>query len=202
MLFEKRLQDGLTDGSTTVALRRWKKPQALPGRNYRSPIGMVACTAVEVVDTIDEATAKAAGFASIEAALDDLPGEGPITVLHLHLVDEADPRDVLSNDTRIADPEKLKRQVERYRPHLELIAVPQWTVDVYRYPVAVELSAVPAAGVGHRPVGAALTHDGVFAADRGMVETQVGSRSATDQQTVAKGDSPALVRREGPGWQI
>jgi hypothetical protein len=122
VLFEKRLQDGLTDGTITVALRRWKRPQALPGRNYRSPIGMVACTAVEVVDTIDAATAEAAGFASVEAALDDLPGEGPITVLHLHLVDDADPRDVLASDTHIADPEKLKKQVERYRPHLELIA--------------------------------------------------------------------------------
>ena len=122
MLFEKRLQDGLTDGSITVALRRWKKPQALPGRQYRSPIGMVACTGVEVVDTIDLATATAAGFPSVEVALADLPGEGPITVLHLHLVDDPDPRDLLSHDTHIADPEKLRRQVARYLPHLELIA--------------------------------------------------------------------------------
>src|SRR5690349_7680771 len=83
---------------------------------------MVACTAVEVVDTIDLATARAAGFVSVEAALGDLPGEGPITVLHLHLVDDPDPRVLLSHDTHIADPEKLKKQVERYRPHLELIA--------------------------------------------------------------------------------
>jgi len=122
VLFEKRLQDGLTDGSITVALRRWKKPQALPGRQYRSPIGMVACTAVDVVDTIDLATATAAGFPSVEAALADLPGDGPITVLTLHLVDDPDPRDLLSHDTHIADPEKLKKQVDRYRAHLELIA--------------------------------------------------------------------------------
>ena len=53
MLFERRLQAGLTDGTITVALRRWKRPQALPGRRYRSPVGMVAVTDVQVVDVID-----------------------------------------------------------------------------------------------------------------------------------------------------
>jgi hypothetical protein len=122
VLFEKRLQDGLVDGSITVALRRWARTQVLPGRRYRSPVGMVEVTQVELVDAVDEATARAAGFASVDAAMADLPGDGPITVVHLHRVDDADPRDVLSNDTHIADPEKLKRQVERYRSHLELIA--------------------------------------------------------------------------------
>jgi hypothetical protein len=122
VLFEKRLQEGLTDGTITVALRRWKRPQVLPGRQYRSPVGMVAVTDVQVVDTIDEATARAAGFASVEEALADLPGDGPITVLTMHLAGEPDPRDELSHDTHIADVEKLKRQIERYRPHFDLIA--------------------------------------------------------------------------------
>ena len=121
MLFERRLQAGLTDGTITVALRRWKRPQALPGRRYRSPVGMVAVTDVQVVDVIDDATAHAAGFESVEAALADLPGDGPITVLTMHLAGEPDPRDELSNDTHIADVEELRRQVERYRPHLDLI---------------------------------------------------------------------------------
>jgi hypothetical protein len=122
MLFEKRLQEGLLDGTITVALRRWKRPQALPGRQYRSPIGMVAVTDVSVVDEIDEATARAAGFASVQEALADLQGDGPITVLTMHLVSDPDPRDVLSRDTHIADLEKLKRQTARYLPHFELIA--------------------------------------------------------------------------------
>jgi len=122
VLFEKRLRDGLADGSITVALRRWKRTQVLPGRRYRSPDGLVAVTQVDVVDTIDDATARAAGFASVADALADLAGDGPITVVHLHRVDDADPRDVLSNDTDIADPDKLAKQVERYRPHLDLIA--------------------------------------------------------------------------------
>jgi hypothetical protein len=83
VLFERRLRDGLADGSITVALRRWKRTQVLPGRRYRSPDGLVEVTQVDVVDAIDEATAKAAGFGSVEAAVADLTGEGPITVVHL-----------------------------------------------------------------------------------------------------------------------
>jgi hypothetical protein len=122
VLFEKRLRDGLADGSITVALRRWKRTQVLPGRRYRSPDGLVEVTKVDVVDEVTPELAAAAGFDSVAAALADLAGEGPITVVHLHRVEEADPRDVLSNDTHIAEPEKLRRQVERYLPHLELIA--------------------------------------------------------------------------------
>jgi hypothetical protein len=122
VLFEKRLRDGLSDGSITVALRRWKRTQVLAGRRYRSPDGLVEVTQVDLVDEVTPDLARAAGFESVDAALADLGGDGPITVVHLHPVDDADPRDVLSNDAHIADPEKLKQQVERYRPHLELIA--------------------------------------------------------------------------------
>jgi hypothetical protein len=122
MRFERRLQDGLADGSITVALRRWSRPQVVAGRRYRSPTGLVEVTQVDVVEAVDPAMARAAGFASVEAALADLQGEGPITVVHLHRVDDPDPRDVLSNDTHIADPEKLKRQVAAYRGHFDLIA--------------------------------------------------------------------------------
>ena len=122
MLFERRLRDGLADGSITVALRRWKRTQVLPGRRYRSPDGLVAVTQVDVVDAIDEATAHAAGFASVADALADLPGDGPITVVHLHRVDDDDPRDVLSHDTHITDVDRLLQQIERYRGHFELIA--------------------------------------------------------------------------------
>jgi hypothetical protein len=122
VLFEKRLRDGLADGSITVALRRWKRTQVLPGRRYRSPDGLVEVTAVELVDAVSAELAAAAGFASADAARADLGGDGPITVVHLHRVDDPDPRDELSHDTHIAEPAKLASQVERYRPHLEIIA--------------------------------------------------------------------------------
>lgn len=123
MLFEKRLRDGLADGSVTVALRRWKRTQVRPGRRYRSPDGLVEVTRVEVVDTVDEDTARAAGFESVEAALADLgDGDAPVTVVHLHRIHEDDPRDVLANDTRIEDPDRLRAQIERYRAHFDAIA--------------------------------------------------------------------------------
>lgn len=123
MLFERRLRDGLADGSITVALRRWKRTQVLPGRRYRSPDGLVEVTAVELVDSVSPELARAAGFASAPDALADLgDGDGPITVVHLHRVEDADPRDVLSNDPVIDDVPALLRKVERYLPHLELIA--------------------------------------------------------------------------------
>ena len=122
MLFERRLLDGLADGSITVALRRWQRTQVLPGRRYRSPDGLVEVTAVEVVDAVDETMARAAGFTSVDEAIASLLGEGPITVVHLHRVDDPDPRDVLSNDTTIADLAKLQKQVAPYRAHLDLIA--------------------------------------------------------------------------------
>ena len=122
MLFERRLRDGLADGSITVALRRWKRTQVLPGRRYRSPDGLVEVTAVDVVDAIDDATARAAGFASVGEALANLAGEGPITIVHLHRVDDPDPRDVLSRDTSLPDLDRLRKQVAPYRAHLDLIA--------------------------------------------------------------------------------
>ena len=122
MLFEPRLRAGLADGSIIVALRRWKRTQVLPGRRYRSPDGLVEVTQVDLVDTIDDELARAAGFASVDAALADLDGDGPITVVHLHRVDDPDQRDLLSNDPNIADPEKVWRQIERYRAHFDLIA--------------------------------------------------------------------------------
>ena len=122
MLFEQRLRDGLADGSITVALRRWKRTQVLAGRRYRSPDGLVDVTAVHVVEAIDEPMARAAGFASVADALADLPGDGPITVVHLHRVEDADPREVLSNDTALPNLDRLRKQVAPYRAHLELIA--------------------------------------------------------------------------------
>jgi hypothetical protein len=123
MLFERRLRDGLADGSITVALRRWKRPQVLAGRRYRSPDGLVEVTAVEVVDVVTEELSRAAGFRSVAEALADLgDGDAPVTVVHLHRVDDADPRDVLADDVVIDDVPALRRKVERSLPHLELIA--------------------------------------------------------------------------------
>ena len=70
VLFERRLQRGLADGSIRLAFRRWRQPQVVGGRRYRSPIGMVAVDGVSVVGgeiTLEDA--KAAGYASVAELL-------------------------------------------------------------------------------------------------------------------------------------
>ncbi len=63
MLFERRLQDGLRDGSIRLAFRRWRRPQVVAGRRYRSPIGMVLVERVSLVSReVPEVDAHAAGM--------------------------------------------------------------------------------------------------------------------------------------------
>ncbi len=101
MLFERRLQRGLADGSIRVAFRRWRQPQVAGGRRYRSPIGLVAVDAVSVIDgqiTLEDA--QAAGYASVAELLADLQGPADSTIyrLELHATSEADPRQALASD--------------------------------------------------------------------------------------------------------
>ena len=75
MLFERRLQDGLRDGSITLAFRRWRRAQVVAGRQYRSPIGMVDVHDVSTVEgQISEDDARQAGFPSAAALLKDAQG--------------------------------------------------------------------------------------------------------------------------------
>ncbi|MEV0379208.1 hypothetical protein [Nonomuraea sp. NPDC050643] len=81
MLFERRLREGVRDGSITLAFRRWKRAQVTAGGRYRMGDGLMAeVTAVEVVtartDLTDEA-ARAAGYADRAALLSDLDARGP-----------------------------------------------------------------------------------------------------------------------------
>ncbi|MEX2080845.1 MAG: hypothetical protein WEC33_04450 [Dehalococcoidia bacterium] len=66
MLFQKRFWPGIAEGTITVAFRRWKRLQVVPGNRYRTPGGMIEVEAVAVVDplAISEADAMAAGHAS------------------------------------------------------------------------------------------------------------------------------------------
>ena len=49
MLWEQRFAPLIADGSVTVTFRRWRRRQALAGRRYRTPGGIIE------VDDIDEA---------------------------------------------------------------------------------------------------------------------------------------------------
>ena len=106
MLFERRLQRGLADGSIRLAFRRWRQPQVVGGRRYRSPIGMVAVDGVSVVGgeiTLEDA--KAAGYASVAELLEDLQGPADSTLYRLELraTSEADARQQLASNRLVED---------------------------------------------------------------------------------------------------
>ena len=82
MLFKQEHWAGLTDGSITVAFRRWKRPNAKAGRRMRFPGGWLMVDDIRVVDeaSITKADARRAGFpsvAALRAQLDEL-GDGDI----------------------------------------------------------------------------------------------------------------------------
>jgi hypothetical protein len=107
VLFEKRLREGIADGTITAALRRWKRAQVVAGGRYRTGIGLVEMTAVERVTAakLRSADARAAGFGSVRALLADAGAadRGDLYLLRFRRVDEPDPRAVLAADAEIDD---------------------------------------------------------------------------------------------------
>jgi hypothetical protein len=119
MLFERRSFEGIADGSITTTFRRWRIPQAIAGRRYRTPVGMIEVDEVATVGPADvaDADARRSGAVSARALLDDLRGDPslPITRVSFHLVHEADPRETLADDDRLddADVASIERRLEQ-----------------------------------------------------------------------------------------
>ncbi len=119
VLFERRLRDGIDDGSITVAFRRWRRSQVRVGNRYRTGTGMIEVDAVDVVAAagITDRDARRAGYASAAKALADLrgPADLPIFRLVFHRVDAPDPRDQAAHDDRLtaADVADLDRRLDR-----------------------------------------------------------------------------------------
>jgi hypothetical protein len=107
VLFEQRALRGIVDGSVTMTFRRWKRPQAVAGRRYRTPAGFIEADAVEIVRPSDvvDADARRAGYASRESLLADLRGsaESPLYRISFHFVGGPDPRHELAHDADLSD---------------------------------------------------------------------------------------------------
>ncbi|GAB3526619.1 ASCH domain-containing protein [Phytohabitans suffuscus] len=107
MLFERRLRDGIADGTITAALRRWRRLQVVAGRTYRTGAGLVEVTAADPVQPEDltPADARSAGFESVDTMLTQLhgPTDGHLYLLRFRRVAGPDPREALAADDRLDD---------------------------------------------------------------------------------------------------
>ena len=119
MRFEQRLREGIHDGSITVAFRRWKRRQVVPGGRYRTGAGMAVVDSVDVIDpaTIGADDARRAGYETVAGLLCDLRGDQDAQVFRiaLHPLAEPDPRSVLAADSRLtaADIAEISRRLAR-----------------------------------------------------------------------------------------
>lgn len=119
MLIEKRLHEGIRNGSVTVMFRRWKRRQVTAGNVYRTAAGRV------VVDEVTEVRpakvllrdARAAGYASVAEMIADLRGseEDPVFLLRLRPAEDEDPRAVLAATAELStsDVEEITRRLDR-----------------------------------------------------------------------------------------
>jgi hypothetical protein len=107
VLFEQRFWPLIADGTVTVTFRRWKRPQVVAGRRYRTMGGIVEVDRVTEIDAarITNADARRSGYPSREALVADLRGDRhlPVTRIGFHLVDEPDPRAVLAAADALTD---------------------------------------------------------------------------------------------------
>jgi hypothetical protein len=108
VLIPQRFWSGLTDGSITLAFRRWDAPRVKTGSQMHSPVGLLAVDAVEEVDraAISESDAVAAGYTSLVELRRELDkrGAGAVYRIVLRRVGP-DPRETLRNAADLTDAE-------------------------------------------------------------------------------------------------
>lgn len=119
MLIEKRLHEGIRNGSITVMFRRWKRRQVTAGNVYRTAAGRVVIDEVREVRPakVLRRDARAAGYASVAEMVADLRGldEDPVFLLRLHLAEDEDPRALLASTAELStsDVEEIARRLDR-----------------------------------------------------------------------------------------
>lgn len=119
MQFEAKYRKGIADGSVTLTFRRWKRPQVISGKTYRTAAGRLVIDSVRTVDpgSIADDEAIRAGHPSAEALRADMRGDPalPICRVAFHLAPGEDPRDELAADA-VLDAESradITRTLER-----------------------------------------------------------------------------------------
>lgn len=119
MLFLKRYWQPIRDGDVTMAFRRWKAAQVLPGRRYRTAAGIIEVESLDIISEADISDTEAvrAGHPDARALLSDLPVRPglPLYRIVFHVVNEPDPRDELASNAGLAPTEvvEITRRLER-----------------------------------------------------------------------------------------
>jgi hypothetical protein len=107
MQFESRLRTGLHEGTITVAFRRWRRPQAVAGHQYRTGDGLVEAVSVDTITPADitPELATAAGFPDVASAVADLRGDPrlPLYCVRFRPVTGPDPRDELAATATLSE---------------------------------------------------------------------------------------------------
>ncbi|HYT10881.1 MAG TPA: hypothetical protein VEL73_09505 [Mycobacteriales bacterium] len=119
MLLERRSRDGILDGSITMLFRRWRRPQVVAGRTYRTTAGLLIVHAVDVVDpgALGEDDVRAAGYASADEVRADLRGDpgDPVYRLRVRRATGPDQRELLAGQRELTaeDAAELRRRLDR-----------------------------------------------------------------------------------------
>jgi hypothetical protein len=119
MLIQIRYREAIANGAVTLTFRRWKRPQVVAGKTYRTAAGRIAVDAVDVVDPdrIRNADARRAGFASRAELLGELrgPADLPTYRIRFHPAEGPDPRSVLADTAVLSDEDvaQLARRLGR-----------------------------------------------------------------------------------------
>jgi hypothetical protein len=105
-LFNHQVWAGLSEGTVTVAFRRWKRPTVKAGGTLHSPGGLLAIDEVSPIfpEDVNEDDAVAAGYADREAVLASLRPEGQLYRVRFHRIGD-DPRIKLRQHTDFEEDE-------------------------------------------------------------------------------------------------
>jgi len=135
VLMPLRFRDGVARGAITLTFRRWKRPQVVPSRTYRTAAGRIVVDGIDVVDParISAADARRAGFASTAELFAELRGTDdlPTYRIRFHAADGPDPRDTLAANAALG-PEEVEEIRARLARLDRASAHGAWTVDVLR----------------------------------------------------------------------
>ncbi len=128
MLFPRQFWAGLTDGTITVAFRRWTRPTVKAAGTLQSPGGLLAIDEVMIIepDEITEGDARAAGYPGPDEAKSALRPHGDLYRIRFHRLGE-DPRAALRrhdalSPAQVADLVASLARLSWALPTLRLIA--------------------------------------------------------------------------------